>query len=444
MKISIERVLTDEATQALYPTYALAFKPLLTEAAARHMLSAEEFAKEMNDPRIEKYLVRDDHDQAIGLTTLTTDLSVIDWINEHFYASRYPEAVARNALFYLGYTLVDPDHRRSNALLLMASEVNRRVARVSGVVAFDICRHNVTHGVGRLTARIFSSSDRIDTLDTQTYYAADYQHLLQAGADQVPPRSAALGGIGTLRPTTLAERPDLADDISAVLASRWPAYMLAGQAGHTADLEDLLLANPGHQVMLLDDQDQVQGVGLSLPLWWDGTVAGLPSGWDDAIERSVAQLQDGVAPNVSCALSITIPPSAARKRLAVKVVDALKAVARDAGGHTLLAPIRPILKPEFPLVDMESYVGWRTPDGQVFDPWIRLHLREGADLLQVAPESMVISGRLEEWERWVDAPLPGSGEFVIDGGLAPLQVDADAGTAVYREPNVWVAHRLTS
>ena len=193
MKISIERVLTDEATQALYPTYALAFKPLLTEAAARHMLSAEEFAKEMNDPRIEKYLVRDDHDQAIGLTTLTTDLSVIDWINEHFYASRYPEAVARNALFYLGYTLVDPDHRRSNALLLMASEVNRRVAGCRGVVAFDICRHNVTHGVGRLTARIFSPSDRIDTLDTQTYYAADYQHLLQAGADQV---RAPLRGVG--------------------------------------------------------------------------------------------------------------------------------------------------------------------------------------------------------------------------------------------------------
>lgn len=445
MKITTEHILSDESVAALYPTYVVAFEPLMTKAAARHVLTAEEFAKEMNDPRIAKFVVRDDGDRVIGLSTVTTDLSVIDWINAHYYTARYPDVVARGALFYLGYTLVDCGRRLPNALRMMASELNRQVAEVQGVLGFDICGYNVTNGIGRHPAHLLRSSQRIDTLDTQTYYAADFRP--QASPDledpTVPPAISATTQIGPVRVVTVAERVDLAERVDEVLASRWPVYLLAGQPRHSADLVEVLASRPTDQLMLLDDRDQVHGVALSVPLRWDGTTAGLPAGWDDAIERSVQQERAGVSPNTTCALSITIAPTAARQNLAATLVNGLKEVARSAGSRALLAPIRPILKADYPLVDMASYLTWRTADGRVFDPWLRLHLREGAELLRVAPDSMTVSGSVEDWQRWTGTTFPGSGDFVIDGGLVPLHVDVEAGTAVYREPNVWLAHHLT-
>lgn len=470
MKVTTEHILSDEATNDLYPTYVMAFDPLLTTAAARHILTAEEFAKEMNDPRIEKYVVRDQAGRAVALTTLTSDLSAIDWINPHFYMARYPEPAARKALFYLGYALVALGSRRTQALVLMAAEINRRLAEVSGVVAFDICGYNIEHVVGRRIGRLFSGSHRIDSLDTQTYFAADYRRSETTVAPSPEPEPVVRERVvpelsvpeplvpeplvpaptvpaplvpGLVRPVSLADRPELGGDVLGVLASRWPPYMLAGQAGHGADLEELLTARPQDHVLLLDASDQVLGVALSIPLWWDQTVAGLPAGWDDAIDRSVRQAQEGRSPNTTCALSITIAPSAARQNLAVQCLAGLKQVARRAGSRALLAPIRPILKADYPLVEMSSYLTWRTPDDRVFDPWLRLHLREGAELLQVAPRSMTISGSLGDWQEWVGQTFPGSGDFIIAGGLVPLRVDAAAGTAVYVEPNVWMAHHLS-
>jgi hypothetical protein len=89
---------------------------------------------------------------------------------------------------------------------------------------------------------------------------------------------------------------------------------------------------------------------------------------------------------------------------------------------------------------MAEFLTWRTPGGEAFDPWVRTHLRLGARLLDVAPTSMTISGTLEDWRRWVEDPLPGSGSYVVAGGLAPLVVQDDVGT--YVEPNVWLVHEV--
>ena len=43
---------------------------------------------------------------------------------------------------------------------------------------------------------------------------------------------------------------------------------------------------------------------------------------------------------------------------------------------------------------------------------------------------------------WTGLALPGSGRYVIPGGLVPLSVDVGADRGVYREPNVWVAHPI--
>src|SRR5205814_10350755 len=89
-----------------------------------------------------------------------------------------------------------------------------------------------------------------------------------------------------------------------VLAARWPPFMLAGRPGHDADLPALARQAPEHQIVALDG-DEVLGVGLSVPLDWDGTPAGLPAGWDGAVSAGAALLAAGAAPTAVCALSIT-------------------------------------------------------------------------------------------------------------------------------------------
>jgi hypothetical protein len=79
-------------------------------------------------------------------------------------------------------------------------------------------------------------------------------------------------------------------------------------------------------------------------------------------------------------------------------------------------------------------------DGQLLDPWMRLHERLGARVATPLPRSMRITGSVEDWERWTGLPLPESGEYVFPHGLAPLSVDREAGACSYWEPNVWMVH----
>ena len=171
----MEGVLTDEVSAALHPIYTHAFGPLRTRAAARHMLSSDEFAAEMKDSRIDKYVVWNRHDEPVGLTTLTCDLSAIPWVSREYYESRYPDAAAAGQLFYLGYILVDRRCRRSSAMIMMTSEVNRRLSLAHGVLGFDMCGYNDATGIGRHAKQLLAASERIERLDTQSYYGADFR-----------------------------------------------------------------------------------------------------------------------------------------------------------------------------------------------------------------------------------------------------------------------------
>lgn len=244
--------------------------------------------------------------------------------------------------------------------------------------------------------------------------------------------------IGTV---TLAERPELAAAVPELLASRWPAFMLEGRPGHDADMAMLLAAYaPQHQVLLMED-DAVLGAGLSLPIAWDGTVADLPAGWDGVVTAAADLAAGGAAPTAVSALSVTLAPAAAGRGLAVPVIRAMKQAAAGIGAGGMLVPVRPVHKARYPLIHLGRYVGWRTPAGDVFDPWLRLHMGLGAEVLDIAERSLTVHGSVAEWERWTGLALPDSGTYVIPGGLVPLEVDHDADRATYAEPNVWMLYR---
>lgn len=245
----------------------------------------------------------------------------------------------------------------------------------------------------------------------------------------------------TLAATTLAERPELAAAIGRLHQSGWPAFM---REDPVADRLWVFLetAFAACQFVLADPSGAIIACGNSVPFVWDGTVAGLPSGWDDVLERGVADHQAGRAPNTLSALAAMIDPARRGGGISAEVIRTMRRIAKGQGLGALVAPVRPSLKSRYPLTPIEQYVTWKTPDGLPFDPWLRVHARLGARLLAVAPASMTISGTVAEWERWAGMALPASGQHIVPEALVPLQVDREADRAVYVEPNVWMLHAL--
>jgi len=87
-------------------------------------------------------------------------------------------------------------------------------------------------------------------------------------------------------------------------------------------------------------------------------------------------------------------------------------------------------------------VTWRRADGQLLDPWLRVHERAGGRVATPLPRSMLITASVAQWRSWTGVDLPASGDYVFPAGLAPAHVDVDADLVTYWEPNVWVVHEV--
>ncbi len=243
------------------------------------------------------------------------------------------------------------------------------------------------------------------------------------------------------RLVTLAERPDLIDQASAVNAAPWPAFMhedpIANRVWrHSTD--DF----PEFQLVLLDEGDRIAATSYALPLTWDGTVDGLPDGWDDQVERSVADLQAARTPNTLGAMVIVIAPDRQGTGLSSLMLAAMLANARLHGHRAVIACVRPTLKERYPLMSIDDYAAWTRPDGLPFDPWLRVHVRAGGRIVLTSPRSMTMTGTVADWREWTDLEFPVGGPYVVPGALQPVEIDLVRDEGTYHDPNVWVVHEL--
>ena len=228
-----------------------------------------------------------------------------------------------------------------------------------------------------------------------------------------------------------ADRPDLLE--RRELARRtFPEYMFHNVMGPRY-WGRLYTDFPPFQLALLEG-DLIVAEAHALPVAWDGTLADLPAGWDEAFERGMER----GGHTVLSALAISVLPERQGEGMALQMIQALRDAARAVGLSALLAPVRPTLKERYPLIPIEDYITWRRPDGSHFDPWIRVHERAGAEVIAPAPESMTVEAPAADWEEWTGLALPADGTYVVPGMLAPLVVRAGVGR--HAEPNVWLRH----
>ncbi len=109
--------------------------------------------------------------------------------------------------------------------------------------------------------------------------------------------------------------------------------------------------------------------------------------------------------------------------------------------ETCYRPVRPTLKPKYPLIPIDTFARWTRPDGAPLDPWLRTHWRLGGRIIATAPRSQTMTGTADDWQAWTGMLFPATGEYVIPDGLSTLHIDRETGTGIYREPNVWMQHR---
>lgn len=238
------------------------------------------------------------------------------------------------------------------------------------------------------------------------------------------------------------ERPDLWSRMPEIFAGVVPEYNVHGDVMAGGRWERLHRDFGQYQLVLYDEEsDDVVAAARSVPIVWDGTIAGLGSGLDEAIVASFAALDRGDPPTALCAIGIEVPLGRRGAGLAGRMLREVSDFARRCGFSSMVVPLRPILKDRYPITPIERYAGWRDADGQVFDPWIRLHVRHGATMATPLPRSSRITGSVAEWESWTGMAFPDDGDYVFPGGLAPLHIDRERDLGSYWEPNVWVVYR---
>lgn len=244
---------------------------------------------------------------------------------------------------------------------------------------------------------------------------------------------------------SLADRPDLAP-LMWSFEGLWPTFM---QQDPVSDLfyAQAVARYAAYTLVAYDAADPTRPVARScsvpFALGEDVDRPGLPDdGWDGVIRWSWLDTLNGVEPTHVSAIEVAIRPDLRGIGLATVMLDAKRANVRRLGFGELYAPVRPSRKSAEPDTPMADYVKRVRDDGLPEDPWLRLHVRAGAEVIGVCPRAMTISGTLAEWRAWTGLPFERSGDVVVPGALNPVHCSVEHDHAVYVEPGVWVRHLL--
>jgi GNAT superfamily N-acetyltransferase len=239
------------------------------------------------------------------------------------------------------------------------------------------------------------------------------------------------------------DRADYRDMISFVSEAVWPEFMLNSPVSYEY-WDGLFEKFADYQFALLGKEYQaVAGIANSVPISWQGSVDELPDeGWDWAMIKSAADYDEELQPNMLCGIQISIAPDFQGKGLSKILLREMVTLARLKGLPKVVIPVRPSLKHLYPLTPIDSYIKWMTAEELPYDPWLRVHVRNGGRIIKSCPLAMKIPGTIAQWESWTGMRFFDNGEYIVPGALVPVQIDIEGDLGSYIEPNVWVVHEV--
>jgi len=244
-----------------------------------------------------------------------------------------------------------------------------------------------------------------------------------------------------LKLVTTLDRPDLIKAGDDIVEAVWPEFMLNDAVANEYFFK-LYEVFPQYQYWLLEGE-KIVGIGNSIPLSWNKGLHDLPEeGWDWALEKGFIDYKKKRTADILCALSITISPEFQGKGVSREMINSMMTIGLKNHFKELIIPVRPTSKKDYPLTNIHEYIQWKREDGLSFDPWLRVHLRAGAELIKVCDKAMLIEGSIEDWSKWTGMIFPESGKYIIPGALRPVEFDLEKDKGIYLEPNIWIKYDL--
>jgi len=241
---------------------------------------------------------------------------------------------------------------------------------------------------------------------------------------------------------SLMERYDLFQEQDQICMDAWPEFMLHDPIANTYWMQ-FIEAFKEYQLLIMDGKEILASIA-SVPLFFDKKLEDLPDdGWDWGAKKSVEDYKAGIKPNILMGLQIVINKKHQGKGLSSLAVEEMAKLAERKGFDKLIIPVRPSDKHKYPLIPMEDYIQWKNNKNLPLDNWLRVHIKTGGKIIKVCPKAMFIPGTINEWEKWTESNIPGSGPYIIPGALNPVNMDIEKDKGVYEEPNVWILHSIT-
>ena len=122
------------------------------------------------------------------------------------------------------------------------------------------------------------------------------------------------------------------------------------------------------------------------------------------------------------ALAVSVPAVHRSKGYARTMIRSLLELAERKKLGGVVVPARPSAKVKHPWVPLST---WTDPDGRMYDPWLRSHLASGGKIVGLAERSMVVHEPLPFWENWSKQRFETSGNYALEGTIAPVKIDVD-------------------
>lgn len=197
---------------------------------------------------------------------------------------------------------------------------------------------------------------------------------------------------------------------------------------------------PDWQRFLLDENKELIGFINTIPFYFDRALTHLPDrGWDWMLAKGIADREKGLVPNYLGGLQVIVRSEYQKMGYSKVILTHCKQLVQTSDLNNLVIPIRPTKKSLHPEMTMSDYIDLREDD-KIYDPWIRTHINNGAEIIKICEESMLVEGDVAFWERLMDKPIVSSGNYILEGALRPINIDLEKNKGEYREPNIWIKY----